>query len=260
EELLARGYQVFTPTVDPFNTSEHRAKELIAEIEVIVEETGAPKVHIIGHSQGGLDARAVAHLRPELVASATAYGTPHHGLVLADALGGAEPWTPVAPVIDSLVRLLGKGLWKDVDAETSLEKALEQLSGEGLMAFNEAFPDQPSVRYYSIAGRTDGHAGGPDCFPEDRPPFVAQWDRERDPVDPFLALSEAFIDGGFGDPFANDGLVRVENARWGRFLGCVPADHLDQVGQLLNDSPGFGNAFDHVEFFAELIDWLHKQE
>jgi hypothetical protein len=30
--------------------------------------------------------------------------------------------------------------------------------------------------------------------------------------------------------------------------GCVPADHLDEIGHLLGDHPGLGNDFDHVAF------------
>jgi hypothetical protein len=31
------------------------------------------------------------------------------------------------------------------------------------------------------------------------------------------------MSGGFGNQHPNDGLVRVEDARWGTFLGCIPA-------------------------------------
>jgi triacylglycerol lipase len=51
----------------------------------------------------------------------------------------------------------------------------------------------------------------------------------------------------------------VRDARWGRFLGCVPADHFDEIGQLFGDGPGWGNDFDHLLFYAELIEWLRAQ-
>jgi hypothetical protein len=31
---------------------------------------------------------------------------------------------------------------------------------------------------------------------------------------------------------SNDGLVKVESAKWGTFMQCVPADHLKEVGVL----------------------------
>ena len=57
--------QVFTPAVDPFNDSETRGEELLAHVEQILADTGAAKVNLIGHSQGGLDSRYVAHQRPD---------------------------------------------------------------------------------------------------------------------------------------------------------------------------------------------------
>jgi triacylglycerol lipase len=51
----------------------------------------------------------------------------------------------------------------------------------------------------------------------------------------------------------------VVDARWGRFLGCVPADHLDEVGQLRGDSPGFGNDFDHRQLFVDLVRFLRAE-
>ncbi len=68
-----------------------------------------------------------------------------------------------------------------------------------------------------------------------------------------------YLDGGLGQPDANDGLVRVKDARWGTFLGCVPADHLDEVGQLFGDSAGIGNQFAHKELYVELAKYLRAQ-
>ncbi|MEZ4256692.1 MAG: alpha/beta fold hydrolase [Polyangiales bacterium] len=260
ETLVGRGHLVFTPTVDPFNDSTVRAEELIKKIEIIVAETGYPRVNLIGHSQGGLDVRAVAALRPDLVESVTTYGTPNTGLALANALHGAKPWDPIRGVLDALVKVVGRPVWGDeIDKETSLAAALDTLSQDGIDAFNAEYPDVPGMAYYSIAGRTDWQQGGPECYPTaGRPDFISKWDRELDPVDPFLAVAEAISDGGLGNPYANDGFIRVTEATWGQFLGCIPADHLDQVGQLIGDSPGLGNDFDHIEFFSDLIDWLHQ--
>lgn len=260
DELTQRGYRVFTPTVDPFNDSGDRAAELLVQVQRILVETGSAKVNLIGHSQGGLDARAVASLRPDLVASVTTYGSPSTGLAIADALKGAAPWDPIRGVLDALVRVVAKPVYGgSVDEQTSLADALDQLSKDGLTEFSAAYPEAPGVAYFSIAGRTDWQAGGPECFPADRPAFLAAYDRELDSVDPFLAVAEAISDGGLFENLSNDGFVRVDEAKYGRFLGCVPADHLDQVGQLLGDSPGIGNDFDHIEFFSNLIDWLGAQ-
>ena len=39
------------------------------------------------------------------------------------------------------------------------------------------------------------------------------------------------------DTCANDGMVTVQSARWGTFMGCIPADHFDEVGQIAMENP-----------------------
>ena len=51
-------------------------------------------------------------------------------------------------------------------------------------------------------------------------------------------MSAAILSEDVLSPEPNDGLVTVTSATWGTFLGCIPADHLDEVGQLLGDAPG----------------------
>ncbi len=261
EDLARRGETlVFTPAVDPFGDSTRRGEQLLAEVEAILDETGYGKVNLIGHSQGGLDARYVAHERPEWIASVTTLGTPHRGTPMLDVLLGVVEDDRLAALVDDLVRLLGAPLYDEVGRETSLFEALRQLSREGAAAFNERYPDVAGIPYYSIAGRSDRRFAFSQCAPDGAAPaFLERWEGYLDPIDPLLAISEAIVDGGFGSPYPNDGLVRIEDARWGTFLGCIPADHLDQVGHLLGDSPGFGNGFDHKEFFAGLVAWLRSQ-
>lgn len=51
--------------------------------------------------------------------------------------------------------------------------------------------------------------------------------------------------------YPNDGMVRVESAKWGRFRGCIPADHLDEVGHKKN-GPDARTGFDHVRFYRNV--------
>jgi triacylglycerol esterase/lipase EstA (alpha/beta hydrolase family) len=66
EALRDGGAEVYLTQVSAYNTSEERGEQLLAQIEQIVATSGQPKVNIIGHSQGGLDARYVAAVRPDL--------------------------------------------------------------------------------------------------------------------------------------------------------------------------------------------------
>ena len=84
--LEAQGFRVFHPNQDFAGPVDLRAEQLKARVNEALVETGADKVHIIGHSMGGLDARhmIVDKGMAEKVASLTTIGTPHLGTVLAD--------------------------------------------------------------------------------------------------------------------------------------------------------------------------------
>lgn len=256
EDLAELGeLDVYTPAVDPFNDSTTRGMQLLAAVEDVLDETGAAKVNLIGHSQGGLDARVVAHLRPELVASVTTVSTPHYGSPIADyAL-----FIPGGAVADVLVQLFGGPLWGAIDSSTSLVASMEQFSTAGIAEFNETYTDAPGVAYASIAGRSDNELAPAECASDDAPPFLANWNGVGDPIDPLFAAAEAIVDGGLLSSIPNDGLVRVEDAKWGTFLGCIPADHIDEIGHLFGDGSGGDNPFDHLVFYRNVVGYLRSR-
>lgn len=249
---------VFTPTVDPFNDSLVRGAQLVAHIADIREATGAERVILIGHSQGGLDARVAAHLEPDWVEAVVSYGTPHRGSPVADLALGILPGDRLNDLLDALTRLIAAPLYDAVGEATQVSAAMRLLSSAGAADFNLAIPDAPGVDYYSIAGRTDLRLSINACAANNRPDFIRRYDLVRDPLDPLFLIPEAIADGPWGN-VANDGLVTVESARHGRFLGCVPADHLDQIGQLFGDRPGLVSNWHHKTFFRDLTGWLRAQ-
>ncbi|MCH9686010.1 MAG: alpha/beta fold hydrolase, partial [Deltaproteobacteria bacterium] len=222
--------------------------------------TGHARVNIIGHSQGGLDARVVASVAPDLVASVTTIATPHYGTPIADLVAGASP-NDGSVLVDWLVQTLGAPLWDQVGNQTSLAEAMWQMSSEGIAQFNAMYPDAPGVLYTSVTGRTGLHPGGPDCEPTSppNPLFISTWDDTLDTTDALFLIPEAILSDGIFAQDPNDGLVRAVDARWGQFLGCVPADHIDEVGHLLGDAPGIGNAWDHLTFYGALVSHLRDQ-
>ena len=251
--LALRGeVNVYTPTVDPFNSSEVRGAQLEAKIQEILQQTGYAKVNIIGHSQGGLDARVVAHDHPEWVASVVTVGTPHHGSIIADIALKLVDNPEVGGVLDFFLQTVGKAVWDDIGNETSLGTALHSFTKQEIEQFNSTYTDGPGVFYASFAGRTAFSDGGIQCAGA-APPFIVQFADTLDPCDPMWVLTESILDGGLGESHPNDGLVRVEDARWGKFYGCVPADHNDEIGQVLGDSPGIGNDWDHQQFYADVV-------
>jgi triacylglycerol lipase len=253
EFLALRGeVEVYTPAVDPFNSSEYRGAQLEAKIQEILQQTGYRKVNIIAHSQGGLDARIVAHEHPEWVASVITISTPHRGSIIADIALKIVVDPSVDAVLAFFLETVGMAVWDEVGNETSLAASLHSFTKQSIEQFNATYTDQPSVFYASFAGRTDFSDGGVQCTAA-APPFVMQYAETLDPCDALFMVTEEILDGGFGSPMPNDGLVRVEDARWGRFYGCVPADHPDEIGQILGDSPGLGNGWDHQQFYADVV-------
>ncbi len=223
--LQADGHRVYVTQVDPFQRVEVRAAQLAQQISGILASTGAARVHLIGHSQGGLDARyLVSRLGfGNRVATVTTISTPHRGSRVADVALGILPGSAVG-LLDFLINfVLGGGQ----DAEGQAYQLTEQYANT---VFNPNTPDDPRVSYYSVAGVTKA--------------ATIHWFTE-DVCDPLLWAGYGIL-SLWG---ANDGLVSVDSARHGNFLGTIPADHLDEVGQLLG-STALG--FNHKTFYSDL--------
>lgn len=252
--------EIYITTVDPFADSTTRGLDLLAQVEAIQRESGYARINLIGHSQGGLDARVVASMRPDLIASVTTIATPHRGTIVADVVLELVRDDRLQDAIDALVRLIGAALYDTVGEETSVFDSLRQLSTDGGDAFNDAYPNVEGLPYYSIAGRSARTTAFRDPCPRgESPDFIDHWNIYTDPLEPLLSVPGAIVtERAFGGE-VNDGLVAANSARWGRFLGCIPADHLDQIGHLLGDSPGFGNGFDHLRFYRDLVAFLRAE-
>lgn len=83
-EFLRRlGARVHVPRVHPTAGIARRARKLAERIETLCPDE---PVHIVGHSMGGLDARALLHLPgwEDRVLSLTTIATPHLGSTLAE--------------------------------------------------------------------------------------------------------------------------------------------------------------------------------
>jgi triacylglycerol lipase len=255
--LAAQGEIVDTPAVDPFNSSDYRGQQLLAKIEAFLKTTGASKVNIIGHSQGGLDARVVANLRPDLVASVVTISTPHHGSPVGDVAMKLLADPNAQQVIDELAQLLGGALYDTVGNKTSLTAALQLFSQPGITAFNQSHPDSPGIFYASIAGRSMLRLNGNDCDPDIVTPLVSGWGSTLDPINGLLGVMGLICQGT--DNAINDGLVRARDAKWGEYWGCLPADHLDEIGQLLGQDPGLGNNWKYLDFYTQLIAYMRQR-
>ena len=255
EDLTKRGESVFVTIVPPYDTSEARAAALATQIDDILKRTGKAKVNLVGHSQGGMDARVITSPQGlgygDRVASVTTVATPHRGSKVADAVLGLLQDVP-ADLIDSvtgdLLKIVEKTAY-ELQSDPHLRLQLTELS-EHYMAtvFNPKYKDAPGVVYMSYAGRTNLRTGIGVC--DD-----GKYDNDPTSLDVTQALlSPLAIFLEEGQLKVNDGLVTVESAKWGTFQQCVPADHLKEVGQL---AP-VASSFDHLQLFRDIVARVRK--
>jgi triacylglycerol esterase/lipase EstA (alpha/beta hydrolase family) len=232
--LEDEGHQVFTTVVDPLQLIDVRAEQLAGQIDAILDETGADRVHLVGHSQGGLDARFLISSLGygDRVATLTTISTPHRGSRVADVALGILPGSAEV-ALGFLVNFFVGGL---VGSEQDLVGQAYQLTEEyAVGTFGPENPDDPRVAYYSIAGVTQTN------------PFTNPW--TNDLCDPLLLAGYLLL----RPHGANDGLVSTASARHGTFLGTIPADHLDEVGQILGTTV-LGSS--HRSFYRKLGRYL----
>ena len=257
--LEAAGHVVVLSKVDPFNsTRKVRGPQLLKQVQQVLAGTGAGKVNIIAQSQGGLDARYVAAKLPDRVAAVMTIGTPHLGTPIADVLLKKTPGFSQT-LAKAFVKAVARPFYGDISKDTDLIAALESMSTASTAAFNAAYPDLPSVRYYSVGGRSNLRQAADVCFSPKTPPWIKKYDGAKDPIDPLLLPTNQLLEQSLLSPKPNDGMVQVAAARWGTWLGCVPADHFDLVGHMFGDHPGLGNPFDYIAFYRAVAQFLVDQ-
>jgi len=238
-EALRRGGAVVIPVkVSPLHSSEVRGEQLLARIEEVLQQTGARKVNLIGHSQGALTARYAAAKRPDLVASVTSVAGTNHGSELADYLQTHYPADSAkGRLLSALLRLIN-GLMCLLDTgyhgprlPADLNASHASLTTAGVALFNEHYPQGlPStwgghgpeevngVRYYSWSGTLQ----------------PGKTDKGRNLFDGTNRSCRLFARTFVREAGQCDGMV----GRYSSHLGTVirddyPLDHFDIVNQSL---------------------------
>jgi triacylglycerol lipase len=217
--------QVFVTQVSSVNSSYVRGEQLLSQVEEILATTGAAKVNFICHSQGGLDARYVAGVRPDLVASITTVATPHKGSDFGDFLAAnIEPGSPGEFLLNAFMNSLGviiellSGSTLPVDSAAVSESLTSAKAAE----FNERFPDGvPTTSCGSGAPSAHGiwfySWGG-----------IGIFTNIFDISDPLLALSGSTFSG------PNDGLVGQCSSHFGTVLrDDYFYNHVDEMNGLI---------------------------
>jgi triacylglycerol lipase len=135
---------VFVPHLSATHSNETRGEQLLAQIERVLEGTGAKKVNLIGHSQGALAARYAGAVAPQCVASVTSVSGPNHGSELADFLRKALTPGGLPEHVAETVATLFADFLSLLSGHRHLPQnaiaALNALSTEGVSLFNDKYP------------------------------------------------------------------------------------------------------------------------
>lgn len=237
EALKKAGCNVFTAKVPPFGTIQERAELLDALLtEKCKEYPGKVdgerlKINLVGHSMGGLDARyLISQIQnedsPYEVVSLTTVGTPHRGSECAD--------------------FAMRMIQNDDTLVAVCPKAIPQLTSKYLKEFNREVRNKPGVVYFSYGALMD---------PQGFKLFRATYE-----------IIKAEIEKNGLSHIENDGMVSVELARWGNYMGTLEdVDHMDLINWtnrikaamdkvIFNQTPSF-NA---IALYLDIAETLSK--
>ncbi|WP_353405823.1 esterase/lipase family protein [Pseudoteredinibacter isoporae] len=231
--LSRNGATVYTANLSSVNGSDVRGEQLISFLEELKASYGHSKFNLIGHSQGGFDVRYAASVKPELVASVTAIGSPATGSGTAEFLLNTFGDDPLAStLIYNSLNLFGS-LIETLSGDTDPQNAVAAghvLSYTGAAEFAvlhpQAMPTSPcgsrdhvvnGIPYYSWSGTK---------------PFTNFLDATDYALSITAKLDNEESDGLAGRCASHVGLTLRDNYKW---------NHVDQVNNLFG-LRGWGSA------------------
>ena len=220
KNLRSQGLIIVAPLVPPYSTVPVRTQAWKEHFDHLLSDSGARKIHLIGLSSGGLDARYLVHMTNagDRVASLTTISTPHRGSSIADAI--LERPDRIRKWLVALANWMGQRV---STSESDAERALEELTPAYLNdRFNPMIEDVEGIRYQSWAGQAGIGTSTP--------------------INPVLKPTNRRV---FEHEGVNDGIVSVNSARWTGFRGVIEADHGRQIG-----IKAFNGSFDAAAFIA----------
>jgi len=204
--LRSQGAKVNTPGSSPLNSIATRSQLTRDVLVPWMAANNCTKVHLIGHSQGGLVVRYMASNTAlgfkSKVATVSTVDAVHKGAPLADIVLGIIPsW--LQPFANSALGLFSQLFYgkKPMDV-IAMGKSLAVST---VNSFNAATPNVAGMKYYSYAN-------------------IMAW---ADPIQHLLmAPTYPIIWAGglyYGFGSANDGVVPFESQKWGTYKGTASA-------------------------------------
>ncbi len=288
--------QSFVAQVQPFQTSEVRGLDLANDIEGYMASTGATRVNLIGHSQGGLDARKAAKVLYTrkgytVVSVLVSVSSPHRGSPVAKYILDLKPG--VSSVIAALAEYYGDIVYQSGNDAYAGAKQLvyndySSTDGAttGAKAFNVNNPidSRYASRYVSLLTAQNGMNVNPALY------LLTEFFYDIDGDGYCVDDCDNDGAGGKGDGYANeaddDGLVGLNSQQMGYRLYYTEYSYgFDYIGTDSNipymgnlntpsassqmtstssvisqdhmDVVGVGpDTFDEPEFYAAIIDYI----
>ncbi|TKC88040.1 triacylglycerol lipase [Trinickia terrae] len=284
DQLERDGAKVYVANLESFNSDNAkqviipglieprvgRGEQLLAYVRSVMTQTGAAKVNLIGHDQGGMTARYVASVAPSLVASVTTIGTPNKGTELLDqAVNLINNDPKAADATLTALNLAGMGISAangTANLYTPFQNAkamLQQMTTSGAASFNQTFPSQglstANCQTGAATASVDGNVQRMYSWTGAAMQPAWSWAGYKIITDKSLSW---FLDSAlWTDPStlpleasglllsnlasgANDGFVTTCSAMYGQVIGTYKWNHLDEINQLLGIRGG--NAEDPV--------------
>jgi triacylglycerol lipase len=287
--------QSFVGQVQPFQTSEVRGLDLANDIEGYMASAGVTRVNLIGHSQGGLDARKAAKVLYTrkgytVVSVLVSVSSPHRGSPVAKYILDLKPG--VTSVIDALATFFGNSIYGPGNDGIAGAKQLvynDYSATDGITtgakAFNVNNPidSRYASRYVSLITAQNGASVNPALYLLSE--FIFDIDGDGYCVD------DCENDGaaGKGDGIANeqddDGLVGINSQQMGYrlkysestfgfdsvandsvvpYLGTInvpTSAQMTSTSSVINqdhlDVVGVGpDTFDEPEFYAAIFQYI----
>ena len=257
-DLEQHGANVYVANLSGFQSDvgpNGRGEQLLAYVKQVLAATGAQKVNLIGHSQGGLTSRYVAAVAPQLVASVTTIGTPHRGSQIADFVQevlAADPTGLSEPILASLANLFGTLSSSNLNQDQNAVAALEALTTANAATSNQQFPSAGlgapgSCKTGAATENVNGNThllyswAGSAIQPTTVLGVTGAVDTSVGTLDPADTLDPStltlygtgtiMVQRGAGQ---NDGVVSVCSALYGDVISTsYKWNHLDEINQLL---------------------------
>jgi triacylglycerol lipase len=225
------GAKVYVTSGNPMQSKEYKAIEWKAQVQEILAITGAQKINLIGHSDGGLYTRyAISNLgMAPYVASYTSMSSPHRGSPIADAIMNLGASTGLTDAIAGLLDYVYLFIMS-VPGTDCATNGTQETTWWMKTVFNPNVPDMAGVYYQSYGADAKTVIGGQIMTP--------------------LWLAIKSVEG------ANDGLVSVSSAKWGNYRGTLTGwfgiNHLSEIGLLSLPTLGYDAPTHFVNMAADL--------